>query len=46
MFDWCNDYMGDYPNCIFVKLQLTFYKRLKTFHNDEQVYMQLENMKQ
>jgi hypothetical protein len=19
MFDWCNNYMGDYPNCIFVE---------------------------
>jgi hypothetical protein len=29
VFDWCNNYMGDYPYCIFVKLQLTFCKRYK-----------------
>jgi hypothetical protein len=20
VFDWCNNYMGDYPNCTFTKL--------------------------
>jgi hypothetical protein len=29
MFDWCNNYMGDYPDCTFVELQLVFYKRFK-----------------
>ncbi len=24
MSEWCNNIMGDYPNCIFVKLQLVF----------------------
>ncbi len=24
VFDWCNNYMGDYPNCIFAELQLAF----------------------
>jgi hypothetical protein len=27
--NWCNNYMGYYPNCIFAKLQLAFYKRYK-----------------
>ncbi len=27
MFDWCNNYIRDYPNCTFVELQLTFCKR-------------------
>jgi hypothetical protein len=38
--------MGDYPNCTFAKLKLTFCKRFITIHNDEQVYLQLKNMKQ
>jgi len=46
VFDWCNNYMGDYPNCTFAKLQLTFCKQFRTFQNDEQVYLQLKNMKQ
>jgi hypothetical protein len=29
MSNWCNNYMGDYPNCIFVVLQLAFCKRYK-----------------
>jgi hypothetical protein len=37
VFDWCNNYMGYYPNCTFVKLQLTFCKRYKEVQNDEQV---------
>ncbi len=24
MFDWCNNYLGDCPNCTFVELQLVF----------------------
>ncbi len=24
MFKWCNNYMGDYPDCIFAELQLVF----------------------
>jgi hypothetical protein len=44
--DWCNNYMGDYLGCIFAKLQLTFYKQFRIVQNDEQVYLQLKNMKQ
>ncbi len=42
----CNNYMGDYPNCTFAKLQLTLCKQFITFDNDEQVYLQLKSMKQ
>jgi hypothetical protein len=45
MFDRCNNYLGDYPNCTFVELQLSFCKRYKKVQNDEQVYLQLKNMK-
>jgi hypothetical protein len=46
MSDWCNNYLGDYPNCTFAKLQLAFCKRYIKDQNDEQVYLQLKNMKQ
>jgi hypothetical protein len=39
VFDWCNNYTGDYPNCTFAKLQLTFCKQFRTVQNDEQVYL-------
>jgi hypothetical protein len=42
VFDWCNNYMGDYPNYIFAKLQLVICKRYKKVQNDEQIYMQLK----
>jgi hypothetical protein len=45
MFDWCNNYLGNYLDCTFVKLYLTFYERYKKVQNDEQVYLQLKNMK-
>jgi len=44
--NWCNNYMGDYPNYNFAKLQLVFNKKYKKFQSDEQVYLQLKNMKQ
>jgi hypothetical protein len=44
VFDWCNNYMGDYLDCIFAKLQLVFCKKFKTLQNDEQVYLKLKNM--
>ncbi len=37
--DWCHNYLGDYPNCIFAKLQLAFCKRYRKVQNDEQVYL-------
>ncbi len=29
VFNWCNNYMGDYPDCIFVELLLAFCKRYR-----------------
>jgi hypothetical protein len=37
--------MGDYSNRTFVELQLNFCERYKKVQNDEQVYLQLKNMK-
>jgi hypothetical protein len=37
--NWCNNYMGDYPDCTFAKLQLSFYKWFRIVQNDEQVYL-------
>jgi hypothetical protein len=37
--NWCNNYMGYYPNCTFAKLQVAFYKRYKKVRNDEQIYL-------
>jgi len=37
--------MGDYLDGTFAKLQLAFCKRYKKVHDDEQVYLQLKNMK-
>jgi hypothetical protein len=39
MSNWCNNNMGDYPDCILAELQLAFCKRSKKVQNDEQVYM-------
>jgi hypothetical protein len=38
--------MGDYLDYNFVELQLAFCKRFNTIQNNEQVYLQLKNMKQ
>ncbi len=46
MFNQCNNYMGDYPKCIFAKLQLAFCKWFRPVQNDEQVYLQLKDLKQ
>jgi hypothetical protein len=37
--DWCNNYMGDYLDCTFAKLQLAFCKWFKIVQSDEQVYL-------
>jgi hypothetical protein len=37
--------MGDYLDCIFVELQLAFHYWFGTIQNDEQIYLQLKNMK-
>jgi hypothetical protein len=38
--------MGDYPNCNFAKVRLVFNKKYRKVQSDEQVYLQLKNMKQ
>ncbi len=30
VYDWCNNYMGDYQDCTFAELQLNFYKWFRT----------------
>jgi hypothetical protein len=45
MFDRCNNYLRDYLNCTFAELHLAFCKKYKKVQNDEQVYLQLKNMK-
>ncbi len=37
---------GIVTNCTFEKLEPTFHKRFKTLKNDEEVYMQLQNIQQ
>jgi len=39
VFDWCNNYMGDYSDCAFAKLKLTFCKKYIKVQNHEQVYL-------
>jgi hypothetical protein len=39
MSNYCNNYMGDYPDCTFAELQLVFCKRYIKVQNDEQVYL-------
>jgi hypothetical protein len=44
--DWCHNYMSKKFNCIFSKLTQAFYKHHQKIQNDEQIYMDLKNMKQ
>jgi hypothetical protein len=44
--DWCHNYMSKFPNYIFSKLTLAFCKHHQKTQNDEQIYMELKNMKQ
>ncbi len=37
--NWCNNYMGNYLDCIFTKLQLDFCKTYRKVQNDEQIYL-------
>ncbi len=43
--DWCHNYMSKFPNCIFLELRQTFCKCHRKIQNDEQIYMELKNMK-
>jgi hypothetical protein len=43
--DWCHNYMSKFHDCIFLELTHAFYKRHRNIMNDEQIYMELKNMK-
>ncbi len=44
IFEWGENYVQDYPNCTFEKLEQAFCKRFRIMKNDEEVYMQLQNI--
>ncbi len=46
IYEWEENYVQDHPNFIFEELEQTFCKRFKTTKNDEEVYMQLQNIQQ
>ncbi len=46
IFEWGENYVQDHPNCTFEKLEQAFCKRFKIMKNDEEVYMQLQNIQQ
>jgi hypothetical protein len=43
---WGKNYVQDHPNCTFEELEQTFCKRFITMKNDEEVYMQWQNIQQ
>ncbi len=42
---WCHNYMLKFPTYIFLKLTQTFCKCHQKTQNDEQIYMELKNVK-
>jgi hypothetical protein len=44
--DWCHNYMLEFPNYIFLELTQAFCKHHRKTQNDEQIYMDLKNVKQ
>jgi hypothetical protein len=44
--DWCYNYMSEYLDYIFSDLTQTFCKRHRKIQNDDQIYVELKNMKQ
>jgi hypothetical protein len=44
--NWCHKYMSRYPNYIFSKFIHAFCKCHQKIENDEQIYMELNNIKQ
>ncbi len=44
--EWGENYVQDHPNCTFEELQQAFCKRFKIVKNNEEVYMQLQNIQQ
>ncbi len=41
----CHNYMSKFPNYIFLELTQVFCKHHRKIQNDEQIYMELKNMK-
>jgi hypothetical protein len=41
----CHNYMLESPDCTFSKLVKAFCKHCWKTHNDEQIYLELKNMK-
>ncbi len=44
--NWCNNYMLEFFNYNFLKLTQAFCKRHQKTQNDDQIYMELKNIKQ
>jgi len=44
--DWCHNYMLEYPDYTFSDITQAFCKCHRRTQNDEQIYMELKNMKQ
>jgi hypothetical protein len=44
--NWCHYYISKKLNCIFKKLYQAFCKHNQKTHNDEQILMELKNIKQ
>ncbi len=42
---WCNNYMRNHPHYRFANLEHVFCKHYMIVHNDEQMYLQLKNLK-
>ncbi len=43
--NWCHNYMSKFLEYIFLELTQAFYKHYQKIQNDEQIYMELKNMK-
>ncbi len=43
--NWCHNYMSKFPNCTFLELRQAFCKCHRKIQNEEQIYMELKNMK-
>jgi hypothetical protein len=46
IFEWGEKFVQDHPNCSFEELEQAFCKKFKIVKNDEEVYMQLQNIQQ
>jgi hypothetical protein len=45
ILDWCQNYMSKFLECIFLELTHAFCKHHWEIQNDEQIYMELKNIK-